>query len=81
MSLSQGPESPSRFLEQLNEMDSGLRCIHVGDTDTTIFGFILETRGTFSSMVGLIIAEDDAGRYDHIELDYGLLERRTSRII
>lgn len=41
MSLSQGPDSPSRFLDLLNETDSGLQCIHVGDADTTIFGLDL----------------------------------------
>ncbi|KAL6906953.1 heterokaryon incompatibility domain-containing protein [Trichoderma evansii] len=76
MSLSQGPDSQSQFLEQLNEKDSDLQCIHIGDADTNIFGLILETRGGVSSRVGLFIANWNA----HKKFNYGLFKRSTFRI-
>ncbi|KAL7918816.1 heterokaryon incompatibility domain-containing protein [Trichoderma austrokoningii] len=57
VSLSQGPESQHRFLEQLNAKDSGLQIIYVGGKDSLIYGLILETQGSgASSRVGLITA-------------------------
>lgn len=77
MSLSQGPDSQDRLLEQLNKKDSGLLCIHVRDVGTIIFGLIIETRGRVSSRVGLITADWHGYR----EPNYSLLERRTFRIV
>ncbi|KAK1246746.1 hypothetical protein MKX08_000548 [Trichoderma sp. CBMAI-0020] len=76
--LSRGPESQSRLLEQLNDERSSLQCIIVADTNFTIFGLILETRGSVSSRVGLVTARcAGVGR----KLDYERFERRTFHIV
>lgn len=77
MSLSQGPDSQDRLLEQLNKKDGSLLCIHIRDIGTTIFGLIIEMRGRVSSRVGLITAD----WHGYKEPNYGLLEQRTFRIV
>lgn len=80
VSLSQGPECPYRFHRQLNRADSGLQCIYMGMAGISIFGLILETRGSVSSRVGFVIAEKESLHYGYIGFNADF-EQRTFRIL
>jgi hypothetical protein len=77
MSLSWGPDSQSRSLEQLHEKDRGLHCVHVASYVSIILCLILETRGSISTRIGSIVAEC----YSEEILNFRFLKQKTFRIL